>query len=359
LAQRVSLSYFYVIISVMKDIKELTLEELKGILADWGEKSFRSGQIFSWVYKKGALDFEGMSDLPGGLKKKLKENFSFSSLKLIKKADSRDGTEKFLFALKDAGLIEAVVIPAKGRATACLSTQVGCKYRCNFCASGLGGLKRNLACGEILEELLYLKNNSKIPKITHVVFMGIGEPLDNYGNVLKSIRIINSKEAFDIGARRITISTCGIIPGIKRLAEENLQVELSVSLHASDDRLRSRLMPVNKIYPLGELISTLNEYIEKTDRQVTFEYALFKNLNSDLQNAQKLVKLLKDLRLAKVNLIPSNFIKECGVEPPGKLDILFFKDYIMKHGLHATLRKSRGEDIDAACGQLRFGYEKK
>ena len=343
----------------MGDIKELNLEELKVILSGWLQKPFHAEQIFSWIYKRGVADFDLMSDLSAELRKTLKENFSIRGLKPVKKLESSDGTEKFLFALADGNLIEAVVIPTGDRVTACLSTQAGCKYRCSFCASALGGFKRNLTCGEILEELLYLKNSSKEKKITHVVFMGTGEPLDNYENVLKAVRLINSKEAFDIGARRITISTCGIIPGIKRLAQENLQIELSVSLHAPDDRLRSRLMPVNKIYPLGELVSVLSEYIEKTDRQITFEYALIKNLNSDLQNAQKLVKLLKGLRLAKVNLIPSNFIKECGVEPPGKLEIIFFKDYLIKQGLSVTLRKSRGQDIDAACGQLRFGYEKK
>ena len=343
----------------MNDIKELNLEELKVTLSGWSQKPFHAEQIFSWIYKRGVADFDLMSDLSADLRKRLKENFFIRALKPVKKLESRDGTEKFLFALADGNLVEAVVIPAQTRGTACLSTQVGCKYRCSFCASGLSGFKRNLSCAELLEELLYLKNSSQEQKITHVVFMGTGEPLDNYDNVLKATRVINSKEAFDIGARRITISTCGIIPGIKRLAEENLQIELSVSLHAPDDRLRSRLMPVNKIYPLKELIFVLSEYIEKTDRQVTFEYVLIKNLNLDLQNAQKLVKLLKGLRLAKVNLIPSNFIKECGVEPPGKLEIIFFKDYLIKHGLNVTLRKSRGQDIDAACGQLRFGYAKK
>jgi len=350
---------FYVIISEMKDIKELTTEELKGVLSGWQEQVFHAGQISSWIYKRGVVDFDSMSDLSADLRKKLTENFYVCGLKLAGKAESIDGTEKFLLGLRDGNLIEAVVIPAEGRVTACLSTQAGCKYRCSFCASALSGFKRNLSCAEILDELLYLKNNSGAQKITHVVFMGTGEPLDNYDNVLEAIRIINSKDAFDIGARRITVSTCGIIPGIRRLAQEGLQVELSISLHAADDKLRSGLMPVNKIYPLKELIAAARVYTQETKRQVTFEYVLIKGLNSDLQNAQKLVKILKDLRLSKVNLIPSNFIKECGVEPPNKLEILFFKDYLIKHGLHVTLRKSRGEDIDAACGQLRLRYEKK
>jgi len=343
----------------MKDIKDLSLEELKKVLSAWQEKPFHAQQIFSWIYKKGILDFSSMSDLSAGLREKLSENLYICGLELIKKLESRDGTEKFLFALNDGNLIEAVVIPQEARITACLSTQAGCRFRCQFCASGLLGLKRNLSCGEIIGQLLYLKSNAKNKRITHIVFMGTGEPLDNYDNILKAIRIINSQEAFGIGARRITLSTCGVIPGIKRLAEENLQVELSISLHTADNKLRSRLMPVNKIYPLKELIAVCREYIKKTDRQITFEYVLIKGVNSDLQSADNLVKILADLKLCKVNLIPSNFIKECGVEPPNKLEALLFKDYLIKHGLHTTLRKSRGEDIEAACGQLRFSYEKK
>jgi 23S rRNA (adenine2503-C2)-methyltransferase len=236
---------------------------------------------------------------------------------------------------------------------------VGCKFACRFCASGLSGFKRNLSKGEILEEILYLKNKSKGKKLTHLVFMGIGEPLDNYDNVLAAIRIINSDTAFNIAARRMTISTCGIIPGIKRLTEEKLQIELSISLHSADNRIRSEIMPVNKIYPIENLIKACQEYIKKTDRQITFEYVLMKGINSDLQNAQKLSKILRGLRLAKVNLILANSIKEYKVEPPNKLEILLFKDYLLKQGINVTLRKPRGQDIGAACGQLRLNYEKK
>ena len=343
----------------MPDIKDLNENELREILSGWGQRPYHARQILSWIYKRGIADFAAMSDIPEDLRNKLKAAFYIRALKPVEKLSSRDGTEKFLFALNDGNLIEAVVIPAEGRVTACLSTQAGCKYACSFCASGLKGFKRNLTPGEILEELLYLRNSYKQAKITHIVFMGTGEPLDNYDNVLKAIRVINSKEGFDIGARRITISTCGIIPGIKKLAEEKLQVELSISLHAADDKLRSRLMPVNKIYPLKELINACRDYIEKTNRQVTFEYVLIKGLNSDLPNAENLVKLLRGMRLVKVNLIPSNLIKECRVESPNKLEVLFFKNYLGKHGLNVTLRRSRGEDINAACGQLRLKYEKK
>jgi len=297
-----------------------------------------------------------MSDLSSGLRLKLKENFSFGSLRLINKRLSADGTEKFLFALTDKGSVEAVSIPTENRATGCISTQVGCKFACSFCASGLHGFKRNLSAAEILEQALFLKDGSRVRKLTHLVFMGTGEPLDNYDNLLKSIRIINSKEAFNIGARRITISTCGITPGIKRLSGEGLQIELSVSLHASDDRTRSRIMPINKRYPLESLLTACREYIKKTDRQITFEYVLIQGLNSDLQSSRELSKILKGLN-CKVNLIPANFVAELGIEPPGKLEILMFRDCLLKAGIGVTLRKPRGQDIEASCGQLRLKHE--
>lgn len=299
-----------------------------------------------------------MSDLPLGLRQQLKDNFYISGLKLIEKLQSRDGTEKFLLELKDKNLIECVSIPHERRVTGCVSSQVGCKFACRFCASGLSGFKRNLTTGEILDEVLYLKNNSAKRELTHIVFMGTGEPLDNYDNVLEAIRIINSKEAINIGARRITISTCGIIPSIKKLAAENLQIELSISLHAADDKTRSLLVPMNKKYPLKDLVNACAEYIRKTNRQVTFEYVLIKGVNSGLPDARKLSTILKGLKLAKVNLIPANSVKELNIEPPNKLEILFFKDYLLKRGLNVTLRKSRGQDIDAACGQLKLKYVK-
>ncbi|MDP2043829.1 MAG: 23S rRNA (adenine(2503)-C(2))-methyltransferase RlmN, partial [Candidatus Omnitrophota bacterium] len=238
------------------------------------------------------------------------------------------------------------------------SSQVGCRFTCQFCASGLKGFKRNLSAGEILDEVLYLKNNAQNAGLTHVVFMGTGEPLDNYENVLKAIRVINSGHAFNIGARRITISTCGIIPGIERLSSFGLQIELSISLHAADDKTRSQLMPVNKKYPLADLIKCCHEYSVKTNRQITFEYILIKGLNSDLSSAQKLAALLKDLRLAKVNLIPANSITELKILPPLSEEILAFKEQLFRSGINVTLRRERGQDIDAACGQLRLRHEK-
>jgi 23S rRNA (adenine2503-C2)-methyltransferase len=342
----------------MRDIKELTLEELKKYFKESGAQEFHASQIFDWIYRKGAQDFSRMSNLPLALKKRLEKEFSLASLGLIQTSRSVDGTEKFLFRLKDGGLIEAVSIPTDKRVTACLSSQVGCKFSCAFCASGVTGFKRNLACHEIVEELLYLKNNSQRKELTHVVFMGTGEPLDNYDNVISALKIINSADAFNIGARRITISTSGVVPGIKRLAREGLQIELSVSLHAADEALRSRLMPINKIYPLKELIKACCEYIRKTNRQVTFEYILIGGLNSNLQNAQDASTMLRGLN-CKVNLIPFNPVEELRFKPPNKSEVLMFRDHLLKRGINVTLRRERGKDIAAACGQLRLRYAKK
>lgn len=342
----------------MQDIKELSLEQLEEKLIVWGNPKYYAKSILSWIYQKGAYDFNSMSNLPAVLRKKLSEEFYILGLALADLQVSSDGTSKFLFELTDKNLIESVNIPAAKRVTGCISSQVGCKFACNFCASGLKGFKRNLTVGEILDEVLYLKNNTQKSDLTHIVFMGTGEPLDNYDNVLKAVRIINSASAFNIGARRITISTSGIIPGIKRLETEDLQIELSISLHAADDKTRSQLMPVNKKYPLEALIKCCHEYIAKTNRQITFEYILVKGLNCSFSAAQNLVKLLKDLRLAKVNLIPVNAIPELKIAAPEISEINSFKDHLFNAGINVTLRRERGQDIAAACGQLRLRYEK-
>ncbi|MCK9572524.1 MAG: 23S rRNA (adenine(2503)-C(2))-methyltransferase RlmN [Candidatus Omnitrophica bacterium] len=342
----------------MKDIKELNLKELEEQFLSWGQPKYRAKQVFAWIYKKAAADFSAMSDLPEDLRKKLEKEFFIVGLELADLQRSVDGTAKFLFQLKDKALVEAVSIPAAKRITGCVSTQVGCKFGCKFCASGLKGFKRNLSCGEILEEVLYLKNNALDAELTHIVFMGTGEPLDNYDNLLKSIRLINSPEAFNIGARRITISTSGLIPEIQKLQNEGLQFELSISLHAPDDSRRSEIMPINKKYPLKDLILACKNYMAKTNRQITFEYLLVKGFNADIQSADALVALLKDLSLAKVNLIAANPVPELNIFAPAQGQIDKFKEYLFKSGVNVTLRRERGQDIDAACGQLRLRYEK-
>ena len=343
----------------MKDIKELSLVELKDKLRQWQHPDFHAAQILRWIYQRGVQEFSQMTDLSAGLRRKLDENFSLGNLRLKSILASRDGTEKFLLQLGDGHLIESVMIPTQARFTGCVSTQVGCKFACLFCASGMGGFKRDLTVAEILGQVLYLKYNSQAKNLTHLVFMGIGEPLDNYDNVLRAVRTLNSKDGLGLGARRITISTCGIIPGIRRLSEEKLQIELSVSLHSADDRTRSLLVPVNKKYPLKDLIAACQEYIKKTKRQITFEYVLIKDINSSLSNAQKLTGLCRILKTCKVNLIPANIVGEKQIQPPNKLEILLFRDRLLKSGINVTLRKARGGDIQASCGQLRLRYEKK
>jgi len=335
----------------MRGILDFSLQDLEGYLKKQGFPGYAAGQIFSWIYKKANYDFERMTDLSKALRNFLKRNFNILSLSSIKKHISSDRTQKFLFGLSNHQGIESVLIPTSRRLTACISTQAGCKFDCRFCASGAQGWQRNLTTGEIIEQVIYLKDAATM-RLNNLVFMGVGEPLDNYDNVLRAIRILNSPYSLNIGARRMTISTCGLIPGIERLAKENLQVELSISLHAGDNQTRTHLMPINKRYPLEKLLSACRSYFKKTKRQITFEYVLIKGVNSDLSQAKKLTKLLTGLD-AKVNLIPTSpFRDEFTV--PNKLETLLFRDILLKAGIPATIRKPRGMDIQAACGQLRL-----
>lgn len=337
------------------DIKNYTLEELENIFKDWQRPIYHAGQVFSWIYQKRVFSFDKMSNLSLDLRNRLKENFVFKSLGLIKSQESADASKKFLFRLEDGNYIESVLIPAEGRNTACLSTQVGCKYACSFCASGQLGFKRNLEAWEIIIQVLEIQRILKDKKVSHIVFMGTGEPLDNYENVLKAIRIINTQEGLNIGARRITISTSGVIPGIEKLSQEGLQVELSVSLHGSEDKTRSALMPINKKYHLQELISACRKYVCLTKRQVTFEYVLIKGVNCSKEDVGNLVKLFKGWN-AKVNLLMYNPVKELSYAAPSKVELSKFRQLLEKAGLVVTLRKSRGQDIEGACGQLRVKY---
>jgi 23S rRNA (adenine2503-C2)-methyltransferase len=342
----------------MQDIKELSLKELEEKLLFWNFPKFHARVILNWIYQKGVCEFSRMSNLAAPLRKTLADNFSILNLKVADLQKSADKTTKFLFELTDKNLVEAVSIPAKNRRTGCISSQVGCKFGCGFCASGLKGFKRNLTCGEILDEVFCLKDDQSSSPLTHIVFMGTGEPLDNYDNVLGAIRIINSPLAFNIGARRITISTCGVIPGIKRLQDEDLQIELSISLHSAVDKVRSALMPVNNKYPLAALMKCCQEYVAKTNRQITFEYILIKGVNADIAAAGSLARMLKSLRLAKVNLIPANSVPEAKIASPEVAQVVSFKNHLLRAGVNVTLRRERGQDIDAACGQLRLKYEK-
>ncbi len=336
----------------IQDIRDLSWKELTHYLTDKGMKDYRVKQIFDWLYIKNINDFEQMKNLSAASVKALAQDFQIFKPRPIKKVESQDATCKVLFELQDGHVIETAYIPTKKRLTVCVSTQVGCKFGCAFCASGLGGFFRDLSCSEILNQILYANNVFNEQKVTNIVFMGIGEPLDNYDNVLKSIRIINDKNAIGIGMRRITISTCGLIPQMKRLAKEGLQVELAISLHGYDNSSRDKLMPVNRRYPFKKLIHSSQLYYQKTKRQITFEYVLIKDFTCSSEAVTSLKNVLKGFD-CKLNLIPYNAISVFSYEPPSKQEIVLFQKELTQNQIHSTLRSSRGSDVLAACGQLR------
>jgi len=332
------------------DIRNLTLEELKKTVVEMQEARYRANQIFFWLYRRGARDFHEMDNIPVTLRDKLGESYYISTLELSQHLKSTDGTEKFIFKLSDGNFIESVLISAKNRKTICLSTQVGCKFACSFCASGFIGFIRNLTPAEITNQILFLQHNLK-HKITNYVLMGMGEPLDNYENVQKAIMIMNDPEGMAIGARRITISTCGIIPGMKKLQDLRLQINLSVSLHATNNNLRDALMPINKRYPLEKLIKACEDLINATGRMITIEYILIKDKNDSLEDADKLAAIAKKLK-AKVNLVPYSTIPTLNFQSTGRKETNIFMNKLINRGVNATLRESKGKDIQAACGQL-------
>jgi 23S rRNA m2A2503 methyltransferase len=336
------------------DIKNISKDELIKELVKIGEKPYRATQVFRWLYKTPVSSFDEMTDLNKELREKLKERFHITKIVLLdSKRSLSDGTTKYLLKLEDSHTIESVFLPEEERATLCLSSQVGCKFGCSFCASAPFGFVRNLKASEILDEVLFIKAHNKDRAITNIVFMGIGEPLDNYNNVMRAIRILNDEDAFKIGARRITISTCGVLPGIEKLVSEKMQVELSVSLHSVDDKIRSKLVPINKAYPLNALMAACKEYTGQTKRIITFEYILIRGVNASVGDAFKLARFLTGL-LCKVNIISYNQIKAKGYEPPSTDDVKEFIRTLKGRGINAMLRKSKGEDIDAGCGQLRI-----
>ncbi len=333
----------------MINIRDLYYEELEEIILNMGEKKFRAKQIFSWLYR-GVDSFEEMTDISKELINKLKETFVLSQLTTLDFQKSKDGTIKYLFELNDGHAIESVLMKYKYGFTACISNQVGCKMGCNFCASAKIGFIRNMTPGEIVGQILKIQKESG-QNISNVVFMGIGEPLDNYDNVIKAVRLINDPKGLNIGARHISISTCGLIHNIRRLADENIQCNLCISLHSSRDDVRTSMMPINKTYNISELIKTCKEYIEKTNRRITFEYALVDGVNDSYEDAIHLSRLLKGM-LCHVNLIPINKIKDGKYEKSSTEKILAFRDTLNDRGIVATVRRELGSDISAACGQL-------
>ena len=335
----------------MKNIKDYDLDALKQEFIELGEKPFRAEQVFKWLYESKATSFDEMTNLSLELREKLKQNYDMHSFNILKKQESSDGTKKYLFDILDGNAIETVLMSYHHGYSICVSSQIGCKMGCKFCAST--GIKfiRNLTSGEIVEQILAVERDNDI-RISNVVFMGIGEPLDNYDNVVNAIRIINNQKGINIGARHISVSTSGLVPKIYQLAEENIQCTLSISLHATTDEKRSNMMPVNDRYQIKELLQACRDYIEKTNRRVSFEYALAKDNNDNLENAKRLVHLLKGM-ICHVNLIPINKIENGTYTKSSNENIMKFRDYLNDHGIVATIRRELGSDIDAACGQLR------
>jgi 23S rRNA (adenine2503-C2)-methyltransferase len=343
----------------LQDIRDLSLEELAAYLSSVGAEPFRAEQVFQWIYQKGAWGFEAMTNIPAALRDRLKNDFILKQNTITQKVISKDGTTKFLFDLDDHEKIESVLIPTQTRTTACISTQAGCKFGCKFCASGIGGWKRNLTCAEIVTQVLHVKEESLKHQrpLSNIVFMGTGEPMDNYTNLMRAVRLINSNKGINLGARHITISTVGVVPKIKQLAEEGLQVELAISLHGYDNPSRDVLMPVNKKYPFDELIAACREYARKTHRQITFEYILIKNVTCTPHAVASLKKAFKGI-ICKMNLIPYNPVLEFGHQTPSQKEMLEFRDSLEDSGVHATIRTPRGKDVNAACGQLRHLAQK-
>jgi len=335
----------------MKNIKDFNLQDLEEEIIKIGEKKFRALQIFKWLYIEKVKSFDDMTDLSLEFREKLKENYSICNYEIIKKQESSDGTKKYLFNLSDGNAIETVLMEYKHGKSICVSSQIGCKMGCKFCASTGIQFVRNLTPGEIVEQIIAVEQDVN-DRISNVVFMGIGEPLDNYDNVIKAIRIINNPKGLAIGARHISLSTSGIVPKIYDLAKENIQCTLSISLHATNDQKRSSMMPVNNSYNISELIKACKDYVKTTNRRISFEYALAKDKNDNLEDAKELAKLLRGI-ICHVNLIPINKIENGQFIKSSNENIIKFRDYLNDKGIVATIRRELGSDIDAACGQLR------
>ena len=335
----------------MKNIKNYDLEELKEELVALGEKKYRAEQIFKWIYVDKVKEFDEMTNLPLELREKLKKEYTMCNFKILKKQESSDGTKKYLFDVLDGNAIETVLMEYHHGKTICVSSQIGCKMGCKFCASTGAKFARSLESGEIVEQILAVEQDIA-DKISNVVFMGIGEPFDNYDNVMKAVKIINNQKGLNIGARHISISTSGLVPKIYQFADEKLQCTLSISLHATSDEKRSSMMPINNRYNIKELMEACKYYIEKTNKRISFEYALAKDNNDNLEDAKELVKLLKGM-LCHVNLIPINKIENGAYIKSSNENIIRFRDYLNENGIVATIRRELGSDIDAACGQLR------
>lgn len=335
-----------------KDIASYSFEELQEEMLAIGEKGFRNRQIYSWIHEKLVDDFEEMTNLPKTLRQKLESAYEIRRVEMEKRQISKiDGTNKFLFCLKDGNMVESVLMKYKHGNSVCISSQVGCRMGCRFCASTLDGLERNLTPSEMLRQVYQIQKITG-ERVSNIVIMGTGEPLDNYDNFLKFIHMVSDEHGLNISQRNITASTCGIVPNIRRLAEEKLQITLALSLHGSNQEKRRSLMPVANKYELHEVLEACDYYFEKTGRRITFEYSLVHGVNDTPEDAKELMGILKD-RNCHLNLIPVNPIKERNYEKPDKKSAENFKNKLEKNGINVTIRREMGSDIDGACGQLR------
>ena len=343
----------------MQSIYDLNMKMATDMLAEKGQKSYRAKQLFQWLYRKRVGSFQEMTDMPASLLEELAQEYSIEPVKEITRQVAKDGTTKYLFQLADGSSVETVLMHFHFGESLCVTSQLGCNMGCTFCASGLLKKQRDLTAGEIVGQVMFVqKELDKIGKrVDNVVIMGTGEPFDNYDNVMRFCEIINSDLGLAIGARHITISTCGIVPRIKDFAKGHYQYNLAISLHAPNDALRRRLMPIDQAYPLDVLMDALHEYSEGNNRRITFEYILLHGVNDTDAHAIELANLIRGMN-AYVNLIPYNQVDENGYVSTNEKVALHFYDVLMKHGVKATLRSKHGDDIDAACGQLRAKHEK-
>ncbi|MGE7949157.1 23S rRNA (adenine(2503)-C(2))-methyltransferase RlmN [Lysinibacillus sp. NPDC093688] len=340
--------------NLKESVYSLQLKQLEEWLKENGEKPFRAAQIFDWLYNKRVKTFEEMSNLSKGLREKLEASFSLTTLSTIIKQESKDGTIKFLFQLQDGYSIETVLMRHEYGNSVCVTTQVGCRIGCTFCASTLGGLKRHLLAGEIVEQVVKVQQtlDEMGERVSHIVIMGIGEPFDNYDAMMNFLKVINHEKGLNIGARHITVSTSGIVPKIYQFADEQLQINFAVSLHAPNQEDRQKLMPIARAYKLDELMEAVQYYTQKTGRRVTFEYGLMSGENDSVEIAEELSALIKGIK-CHVNLIPVNYVPERDYVRTSRSQIFAFEKTLKKNGINVTIRREQGSDIAAACGQLR------
>ena len=338
------------------NLKSMTQPEIGAVLKELGQPAFRAKQVYSWLHK-GVRSYDEMTNLPKGLRDVLSEKYPIHPPEVVRKQESaRDGTIKYLWQMKDGNCVETVLMRYHYGNTVCISTEVGCGMGCAFCASTIGGLVRRLEPYEMLDEVLFTQIDSGLP-ISHIVLMGIGEPLDNFDNVMRFLELVNSEDGMNISMRHISLSTCGLVPKIDELARRKLQISLAISLHGPNDEIRGKIMPVNKAYPIDVLLDACRRYYAATSRRIHFEYAMIDGVNDSEANAKELLRRLKGLP-AHVNMIPLNHVEESPLKPSSKAAVAAFQKILEDGGVTATVRRTLGGDIDASCGQLRRKYNK-